>query len=112
MRAATAEVPREALRALLADEVQHARMGWAYLGAPALGGRRKDDIAAWLPQLFDAMRAYWRAVGDRTTPAAARGHGCLPLERLEELVTGALDELAVPGFAHVGITVSARAPIG
>lgn len=101
--AATGALPRAALRELLTDEVDHARMGWAYLGAPQLGGKKREAIAAHLPALFAAMLDYWKALGARPTPPAVLGHGCLPLERLEELVFLAFDEIALPGFAHVGI---------
>ena len=103
LRAATAPLARTALRELLTDEVQHARMGWAYLGAPHLGGRHKDAIAEHLPALLDTMLGYWKAVATRPTPDACRGHGCLPLQDLESLVLDAFHTLALPGFSHVGI---------
>ena len=105
LRAATSPLARTALRELLTDEIQHARMGWAYLASC-----HRDGVAAHLPALFGTMLDYWKAVAVTTTPDAVVGHGCLPLQRLEALVFLAFDELALPGFDHVGIdTTAARA---
>jgi hypothetical protein len=38
-----------------------------------------------------------------------RAHGCLPLEGLEDWIGVALDEIALPGFAHLGIDTRAAA---
>ena len=107
--AATTPLAQTALRELLTDEVMHARMGWAYLGAPELGGKHRDAIARWLPELLDSMFEYWRQLGSSPTPTATLTHGCLPLERLEELIFVAFEDLALPGFAHVGIDTLAAA---
>lgn len=107
LEAATTALPQTALRELLTDEVMHARMGWAYLGAPELGGKHRVAIAEWLPTLLDSMFDYWSALGSSPTPAATLAHGCLPLERLEELIFIAFEDLALPGFAHVGIDTRA-----
>jgi hypothetical protein len=107
LRVTTAPLAAAALRELLADEVHHARMGWAYLGAPDLGGRHKTALAGWLPALLDSMFDYWAALVGRRTPAAVLGHGCVPLEQIEEWILVAFDEVALPGFAHVGIDTRA-----
>lgn len=107
LAAATSPLAAAALRQLLADEVTHARLGWAYLGAPHLGGRHRAAIATWLPELVASMTAYWHALGAGPTPPAALGHGCLPLERLDDFLRVAFEDLALPGFEHVGIPVAA-----
>lgn len=109
LRATTAALPAAALRELLTDEVNHARLGWAYLGAPHLGGAQRDAIAGWLPALLGSMFDYWKALVGDATPPAVRAHGCLPLEDLEELIFVAFDEVALPGFRHLGIDTSAAA---
>jgi hypothetical protein len=107
LAAATTPLPQTALRELLTDEVMHARMGWAYLGAPALGGKHRAALAEWLPELLDSMFEYWRSLGSAPIPPATLAHGCLPLERLEELIFIAFEDLALPGFQHVGIDTRA-----
>lgn len=109
LAATTAPLATAALRELLADEVHHARLGWAYLGAPHLGGKHADAIAHWLPRLLEDMYAYWGALAGGPTPPAALAHGCLARDRVDELVTIAFEDIALPGFAHVGIDTRAAA---
>jgi hypothetical protein len=109
LNAATTPLAKTALRELLTDEVMHARMGWAYLGAPELGGKHRAALAEWLPITLDSMFEYWRQLGSSPTPAATLAHGCLALERLEELIFIAFEDLALPGFEHVGIDTRAAA---
>lgn len=109
LRATTAPLAKAALRELLTDEIEHARMGWAYLGAPHLGRRRAAELGPWLPTLFAGMLDFWKALVLAPTPPAILTHGCLPFERLEPMVLGALADLALPGFAHVGVDTAAGA---
>jgi hypothetical protein len=109
LAASTAPLATAALRELLADEVHHARLGWAYLAVPHHGGLHAAAIAEWLPRLLEDMYAYWGALAGGPTPAAALAHGCLPRERVDELVTIAFEDIALPGFAHVGIDTRAAA---
>ena len=55
LRATTAPLARAALRELLHYEVEHARMGWAFLGAPHLGGRHVGALGAWLSTVNDRV---------------------------------------------------------
>ena len=103
LRASTAAMPRAALRELLADEINHARMGWAYLGAPHLGGRLRTEIAEHLPACLQAMFDYWKQLVADATPPATVAHGVLPFEQLDELIRTAFEDIALPGFRHVGI---------
>ena len=109
LAASTTPLAQTALRELLTDEVMHARMGWAYLGAPELGGKHREALAEWLPITLDGMFEYWRSLGSSPAPAATLAHGCLPLEKLEELIFIAFEDLALPGFAHLGIDTRAAA---
>jgi hypothetical protein len=109
LRDTTAPLARAALRELLADEVVHARIGWAYVAAPQLGGRYRDAIGERLPDLLRSMFDYWLLLVGEPTPAAARAHGCLPLEGLEDWIGVAFEDIALPGFAHLGIDTRAAA---
>src|SRR4051812_3848203 len=60
LAATTTPLATTALRELLTDEVVHARMGWAYLGAPGMGGKHRAALGEWLPILFDDMFEYWK----------------------------------------------------
>jgi hypothetical protein len=82
--AATADLPREASRELLADDVDHARLGWAFLAT--LDARARAAIAPHLPRLCRHNLIAWRR--RRTFPAGAeaRGHGLLPWGEVDRIV--------------------------
>jgi hypothetical protein len=73
---ATYEATREALHVLLADEVEHSRIGWGYL---ALQTAWRDAIAAGLPLMLSAAThdehflAEPSAQLESEAPAAQRG---------------------------------------
>jgi len=105
LQEATAPPVRETLRALLSDEVDHARIGWAHLASPRLSAETRQAIASWLPQLFAINARMWgRRPAIAITPALA-AHGVPSWPTVDEVVATALDELIIPGFRHVGIEV-------
>jgi hypothetical protein len=103
----TGPLAATALRELLTDEVMHARMGWGYLAAPDLGGKHRAAIADWLPVMLEGMFEYWKALGSTQTPTSVLAHGCVPLEQLEALIFVAFEDVALPGFEHVGVDTRA-----
>ena len=108
MRETTAAPARALVRELLADEVEHARLGWAHLASPRLSTGTRQALASWLPQMIATNRRMW---GRRPPIAIApehAAHGVPSWETIEEVVATALDELIVPGLAHVGIAVTSR----
>jgi hypothetical protein len=92
---------REIHREHLADEVQHARVGWAYVAT--LTADERAAIGAELPAVLQLQLDAWtRRIGD--LPAAGvPGHGYPPRTELLEAVHGAIRELVLPGFDHVGV---------
>jgi len=94
---------RAAVRELLADEVDHARVGWALLGADRLAPRLRCEIGAALPALLRVARERWLARAEELPEVLPRGHGCLPRREVVEVVEHALQSLVLPGFAHVGL---------
>jgi hypothetical protein len=103
LTAATAPRARAAVRELMRDEVQHARLGWAFLAWLSPTDRVLVERA--LPALVSHAESLWLdATGYPAT--LPPGHGCLSLAELRTLVARAHDELIVPGFAHVGISTA------
>jgi len=99
---ARAPLARAALQALLADEIDHARIGWAHLAS--LDGADRRALVPWLPSLLASNLAMWRAIR-RPGPEAlglAR-HGVLSSAAVERALTGAVRELIVPGLARFGL---------
>lgn len=96
------------LRRHLADEVVHARVGWAHLSrAPSQGKIDRAAVAAWLPRLLAANLHAWRTF-DPCWPVEGFPEDGLPshadtLRWIDE----ALQTLVLPGFAEVDIDTSA-----
>jgi hypothetical protein len=94
---------RAAVRELLADEVDHARVGWALLGADRLAPRLRCEVSTALPALVRLARERWLARAEELPESLPRGHGCLPRGDVVEVVEHALRSLVLPGFSHVGL---------
>lgn len=88
---------RAAMREILADEVQHARLGWAYLA--------QQDDRAWLREHFTTMLAATvpeelRDPRIQPDPSPAlRAHGVFARAELRELLIECVEEVITPGLA-------------
>ncbi|MDX2091518.1 MAG: hypothetical protein SFX73_26900 [Kofleriaceae bacterium] len=95
----------DALRELhgqhLADEVHHARVGWAYLAT--LSPSERAAVAPHLPALLDVQLRLWSERIGALPEAGVAGHGYPPRAQLLEAVHAAISELILPGFDHVGV---------
>ena len=93
---------RAALRELLRDEIDHARLGWAHLASPHLSKTARRHVAAAIPNLLQSCRSLWldEKRTERPTPS---GHGCVPNAALPRIVDDAIEELVLPGLRHVGV---------
>jgi hypothetical protein len=106
MKAAVNPLVREVTRLLLADEIDHARVGWAVLGSPRLSPELRWHVGKALPALLRLAERVW--LGDRpvfTVPVPV-GHGYLPDAEAVEVTFDALDSLVFPGLARVGVDVT------
>lgn len=103
---ATAPLARAALRELLSDEIDHARIGWALLGSiePAL----LHEVEAWLPAMAIANLRMWRET-NRTygRDAELAMHGAPRVESVENALIVAFRDLILPGFEHLGLATEA-----
>jgi hypothetical protein len=101
LKRAESPTVKEATRALLKDDLNHARIGWAHLASAAVGLGEKAHVAKALPTLLRLGRDGWlrepRALLD--SPA----HGVLGNPRFPELFQSAVSELILPGFDYVGV---------
>jgi hypothetical protein len=94
----------------LADEIQHARVGWAHLGSARVDAATKAAIAAWLPRLLDANLRHWEHRIGLLPAAGVPGHALPPVATLVAAARAAVEAIVLPGFDHVGIdTRAARA---
>lgn len=85
----------------LADEVHHARVGWAHLASLSLDERR--HIATHLPELLRAQVRTWEARIALLPEHGVPGHGYPPRAALIAVVHGAIRDVVLPGFDYVEI---------
>ena len=106
---ATAPLARAALRELLSDEIDHARIGWALLGS--LDREMRDEVERWLPAMAIANLRMWRET-NRTYGSGAKlaEHGAPSASSVENALLLAFRDLVLPGLEHLGLaTGSMRA---
>lgn len=107
------EATRALLRTLLADEVQHARLGWAVVAFE----RGRGDCAALsstlLPLLEQAVSEELREAGSQAAGATdeiGAGYGLLTAQERLALIAATLRDVVLPGLAEAGVdTAAARA---
>ncbi len=99
-RGAKTAISRWAIRELLEDEIDHSRIGWAFLSQlePAM----KRELSEWLLPLVVCNLREWRALVLPDDDALAI-HGVPPMEVARVAIDEALVDLLLPGFVHVGL---------
>ncbi len=102
---ATVALAKKTLRALLREEIDHARIGWAHLSSAYVTPRMRRALGKWLPHLIEASLVAWLRP-DRVVPAGGvHAHG-VPSERTtREIVLAAVRDVVIPGFEHVHVDV-------
>ncbi len=106
LEGARSQATRIALREVLADEIRHARIGWAYLASGGVGEGSSREVERWLvPMLCAQLAGWWKQI--ETLPEGeVPTHGCPSGRAIEEAAVRSLHELVLPGFAAVGIDVT------
>jgi hypothetical protein len=90
-----------ALHELLTDEIDHARLGWAFVAT--LDASTRAEVAGWLPTLIAANLSMWRQRPHRPITDALVAQGCPRWADVDAAVVAAIDDLVKPGFALVGL---------
>lgn len=84
----------------LADEVQHSRVGWAYLATLAPAAR--DTVRAWTPHLLAVLPAAC-CEGPELDREDLVPYGYFTPRLLRAAHDEAVREVIVPGLAHLGL---------
>jgi len=105
-RAGTDEA-RTLVRALLSDEIDHGRIGWALLEDRRKRGMDLAFVAAALPGLLERQCADVIVPTQVTDDPALEAHGYLGPHASAYVYRTALAEIVLPGFAALGIDTSA-----
>ncbi len=105
---ATNPTARTVIASLLEDELDHGRLGWAYLAT-----RHRDGTMHGIEEALPAIieRTAIRSLAPRTGAAddpAMEAFGFLGNDAAGEAIHRALGEVIVPGFEKFGITVTRR----
>jgi len=97
---ATDPAVRSTVDAILKDEIDHSRIGWAHLAWEA----QRGDVA-WLSEHISAMLrgAYGSDLDGMAGPVDARGYGILPPSDVRELAQHTIATVIGPGLALYGI---------
>lgn len=103
LKCAESPTVKAATRQLLQDDLNHARIGWAHLGSPFVSADAKAHVARALPTLLRVGRDGW--LDEPRAPIDAPAHGVLGNARFPALFQGAVRDLILPGFEHVGVDV-------
>jgi hypothetical protein len=99
---AASPLVRAAVRELLHDEIDHSRVGWAYVAAAVSRPAVRDSFCRELPALLTMVSNAWSEPW--TGPVFPLGHGALADSRTRQVTDEALRTLVVPGLARFGIT--------
>jgi len=91
----------EVHRRHLGDEIRHARVGWAYLAT--LPEDVRAELAPRLPEILEKQLGSWLGRISELPENGVMGHAYPPRSVLVEAVHGALDDMVLPGFDHVGV---------
>jgi hypothetical protein len=101
---ARSPLARAALRELLSDEIDHARLGWGHLAS--LAPRKRAEIAPFVLRIVAANVREWRKPGPDRPSDVVAAHGLIAAEAVKRAVDEAQRTLVSPGFAHVGFDVT------
>jgi hypothetical protein len=99
---ATAPSARAALGLILADEVEHGRAGWLYLGTVMRNADVVRAIQRELGAIVRKVAACWFDDTCITLPDGAEEHGLPSNEATRRSVITALRDIVIPGFEQLG----------
>ncbi|HEY4158136.1 MAG TPA: hypothetical protein VGM29_08560 [Polyangiaceae bacterium] len=98
---------RDLNRLHMADELQHSRVGWAYLAT--LSATQRDTLRAWVPTLLGLVKKGWcdgsaleRAEREELVP-----FGYFSLRLLRAAHDEAVESVILPGLQHLGLARAA-----
>jgi hypothetical protein len=91
-----------ALRELLSDEIDHARIGWMHLAGVSEEVRAKVGRTL-LPMARANLRMWRQSPRPYVASDTYTAHGAPPPDVIEEALVGSIRDLIVPGFALLGI---------
>jgi hypothetical protein len=104
LKGATAPIARAAIRELVADDVHHARLGWAHLASPRITSAVRSEIAAWMPRLLDTAAKPWLKGAESEDPGVPH-HGVPSAETTRGIVHSTVRDVILPGLEMLGVNI-------
>ena len=96
---------RAGIQSILADEIDHARAGWAHLASNFVSAETKRALPNWIRRLLagklDALLEDEAPMPGEPFPH----HGMLSRDTFRATVHAALDDVVLPGFERAGIDI-------
>jgi hypothetical protein len=106
---ATNPMARTVVESLLEDEIDHGRVGWAYLAARTQQSTL-SGLASALPSMLDrTFGTAIRNLGRVTDDDAMEAFGYVRDEACGEIFRRALRDVVIPGFEMLGVDLVALA---
>lgn len=100
---ATGAVARFANREHLADEIDHARLGWAHLASSAVTEDVRTGLRSRVADMIAVNVAAWKRADAHLPEEGIPEQGHLPRHEHDAVVDDAVRTVVVPGLAHVGL---------
>jgi hypothetical protein len=91
----------------LADEVFHARLGWAHLASAAVTPAVRAEVGRWLPALLESSLAQWLGPEVTLQTGGVPAHGLPSEDEHRQAVLGAVRHVVLPGFQHCAVDTTA-----
>jgi hypothetical protein len=107
LREATLPLARNAIRELIADDVHHARMGWAHLASSFVSKETRLALGGWLPTLLEAAAKPWVLRGKLDVTEGAPEHGVPSEATTRSVARGTVYNVILPGFEALGVPTRA-----
>lgn len=95
---------RAAINELMRDEIDHSRLGWAFLAT--IPADKRERISDWLVPLSITNLREWHESATTHT-YSYEAHGIPRADAVREALAEVVRTVLIPGFAHVGLDVRA-----
>jgi hypothetical protein len=107
--ASTSPVARAANKHHLADEIDHARLGWAHFASRAVTDDLRRRLRPFLARSLEVNVAAWREPDPCLPLEGVPEHGHLGAEAHRRAIAEGVDEVVLPGLAEVGLRLPSPA---
>jgi hypothetical protein len=102
---AVAPLPRAVNHLHLADELFHARLGWAHLASRAVTASTRSEVGRWLVPLLKSNVGQWLSPDLTRQTGGVPDHGLPSGDGHRDAVLGAVGNVIIPGFERCGVDV-------